>query len=167
MLAAAHRGSRIVAVSVLDDSEWRSTPAEVRYLEANVEAAKRGARIERVFVIKGQDSLLDRVNREVIAEHVKHAGDGLIAYVVWHEELRRLDAEVMQNTGAGFVSFDQHVALVDTRTQPSETKGIVTMSTPQLRQMERVFSKLKLHSQRADQQFLEALDKRRTDTTPA
>ncbi len=44
------KNSEIWAVSMMLSTEWDSSPAEERFLQANMEAAKRGVKVQRVFV---------------------------------------------------------------------------------------------------------------------
>jgi hypothetical protein len=137
---------KIRAVSVMDESEWLTSPAEKKFLEANVMAARRGMQIDRIF-ITNKKRMGANSNQEVINQHVRNTEHGLTAHIVWEEDLVKHDPSLLQEVGSGFISFDDRVALVDVAVPPEEARGVVTMNTAQLRSLRRLFDRLMLHAQ--------------------
>jgi hypothetical protein len=96
VLATVPKGTRVNAVSVMAESSWTEIPAESRFLEANVAAAKRGVHIERIFITT-RERMNDPNNRVVLSRHLEHENQGLSAYVVWEEELSKQDPSLLMD----------------------------------------------------------------------
>jgi hypothetical protein len=50
-LAEAGRGHKIHALSMMMNCEWDDSPVERRFIESNIQAARRGVLIDRIFVM--------------------------------------------------------------------------------------------------------------------
>lgn len=149
MLAiSAERKEVVKAVSVMEESAWDELPAERKFLQANIDAAKAGASISRIFITtKGR--LAAPENRKVYESHIQHAGDGLIAHIVMNDTLAAHDSHLMSEAASGFIIFGSRVALIDVSVPPAEAKGTVTMNSAQLKNLENLFDRLQLHAQLA------------------
>lgn len=153
MLSSSAKNSTVRAVSTMIEAEWISSPAEKKFLEANIAAGERGMKIERIFVTT-RERFQEQANQAVIAQHLTKSPNGLCAYVVWQEDLKKHDPGLLRDIGCGFIAFDDRVALVDVAVPPGEAKGVVTMSAPQLKSLRRLFERLMLHAHTANPELL-------------
>lgn len=158
MLRLCTRNEQVLAISVMAEAAWTELPAEKGYLDENVKAAKRGVKIDRIFV-SSKDRLRVKKNREVISQHINHSKQGLVAYIVLLEELIIHDPTLLREIGEGFVLFSNRVALIDTSVPPNEVQGTVTMSLEQLKRCQHLFERLKLYARVANADYFNKLDK--------
>ncbi|MBC8274585.1 MAG: hypothetical protein H8E40_06430 [Chloroflexi bacterium] len=153
----SRKGVHVYAVSVMLESTWVGVPSEKTLLEANVEAAKRGVSVERVF-ISSRNRLRDRRNREAILRHIEHARYGLTAYVVWYEDIEARDPELLRKVGQGFILFGDRVMLVDTCVPPEGASGYVSMDPHDLKSYRSMFEQLRIQATTASRELFEGLD---------
>ena len=126
----------------MGEASWITSPAERKFLDANIAAAHRGTTIHRIFVTT-RARLTQPANRAVISEHV-NGPSRLVAHIAWQDDLEEHDAALLREIRDGFIIFDDRVALVDVSIPPGEAGGIVTMSVAQLRALHRVYDRLML-----------------------
>jgi hypothetical protein len=126
------------------DAEWDNSPEEQEFLTANVEAANRGATVERVFILS-YDQLDQCLANPAIQRHMGEV-PGLRAFFVTREYLRSRDPELLERAGAGFFKIGKRVALVDMFSQDEKARGFVTMEQSRLQDLEQTFNRLKILS---------------------
>ncbi|MGB6164018.1 MAG: hypothetical protein WCF33_03990 [Pseudonocardiaceae bacterium] len=146
MLENSPRNAMIRAVSTMMEAEWITSPAERKFLDANIVAAHHWATIHRIFVTT-RARFARPVNQVVIYEHVS-GPTRLLAHIVWQDDLEKHDATLLREIGDGFIIFDDRVALIDVSVSPDEARGIVTMSVAQLRALHRLYDRLMLLAHR-------------------
>ena len=157
MMQSCSQDERIRAISTVEEWAWTELPADIGYFNENLNAAKRGVKVERIF-ISSRERLRDKRNREVIDKHTRHSKEGLTAYIVWREELAVRDSALLHEVGEGLVLFGNRVAIIDTAVPPNETQGIVTMNSEQIKRCQRLFERLKLHAVIANTDLFNKLD---------
>lgn len=153
ILSSSTKNSTVRAVSTMTEAEWTASPAEKRFLEANITAGEQGVKIERIFVTT-RERLKGQANQVVIAQHLTKSSNGLCAYVVWQEDLEKHDPGLLREIGCGFITFDDRVALIDVAVPPGEATGVVTMNAPRLKSLRRLFERLMLHGYAATPELL-------------
>jgi len=141
MLQMTTKDEMIRAVSVIPEDAWVNVTPQSKYLDGCIQTAKRGVRIERIFVTS-KDKLQAEKNKEVFR---RHKGN-LIAYVAFREDLAKGDSDLVKDLGMGFVMFGKRVLMIDAWLPPQEGNGTVTLDPVQIRQYEHVFDRLKLQS---------------------
>lgn len=138
-------GQTIKALSCMFDTEWDESPQETKFIQGNLNAAKKGATVERIFVM---DSTLlnSALEKEPIIKHTfeKRSEFGLYGYFV---DNAKLDSELKEIIGSGFIIFDSRFALIDKFDAQGTARGVVTMNHYEIKRMEEAFEKLKNISQ--------------------
>lgn len=90
---------------------WNDNPRHKTWFAANLDAMKRGVRIERVFVLRKQEAMLsgqwDSRVREVLQQHYDA---GVEVRVLWVEDL--ISGPAQRNLEQNFVIYDGREILV-------------------------------------------------------
>ena len=103
-------GSEIWALSTMMTIEWTDHPFEREFLFANLDAAERGVRIQRIFVVPESNVLTFRENPAVAAQIAKR---NLSTLYVVRERLAISDRRLLGQIGPGIIAFDDELVLVD------------------------------------------------------
>lgn len=153
MLSSSSEDERIRVVATMDEALWATCPAQKKYLEANVRAAQRGTRLDRIFVTT-RERLKDPARQTIVNTHIENGYLGIVPYIVWQEDLEKHDPELLRQIGFGFIVFGDRVALIDASIPPAEMRGVVTMSRGQIRSLRRIFDRLMRHAQVATPELM-------------
>lgn len=142
MLERARPPQRIWALSMMRGPEWDNSPPERRFIALSQEAAERGVKIDRVFVMR-RDLLSEALRIEPVAAHTRERKpDNLRGFFVDEEGLKRSDMDLFSRLGDGFIVFDDRVALVDVFSNTA--RGYVTMSPTEIGHLKEVFERLQI-----------------------
>lgn len=151
MLERIPSGGSIRALSMMMDCEWDDSEPERRFIQANINAAKRGVEIQRVFVAPA--SVMLRAIEEVPALRPQLASQDppkLAGYFVDHSYLEGHDPKLLAKLGDGFIDLDGRVALVDLHSVDGSARGEVTMLQAKLSNLRDIHSQLLLHARPMD-----------------
>ncbi|MEU4517352.1 hypothetical protein AB0F52_01385 [Amycolatopsis sp. NPDC024027] len=140
------RGEEIWAVSMMLDSEWDDSPSEQRFLESNINAAKRGAVVNRIFVVSEQAIPGLRENKGIRAHLVRTRGGGLNGFIVHREFLQLRDPGLLRQLGEGLIAFGARVAVIDATSSEGLIRGRVTMNPTEIAALRRMFDALRSHA---------------------
>jgi hypothetical protein len=102
------RVKSVKAVSVRPEEIYSQDDREQNWIIANLEAAKRGTHIERIFV-STKPSLLRAENRDVILTHLKTVN--MVAHLIWKNSLS--DSVLHDLVGGGVSIYDDNTVFWD------------------------------------------------------
>lgn len=120
----APAGIKFEIVSMDEELEWTDTIEEKEFLDANLEAAKRGVLITRIFVFSKGRFVAARENKGIYA-HRDSGKSGLIGYVVDRQEVEKKALDAVRVAGQGFIIVDRKRVIVD-KFEDMEARGYVT-----------------------------------------
>jgi len=146
MLDGVSKGTRVRAVTTMLESEWDDSAPERKFLDANVRAAKRGATVQRLFIIPA-DRVDEFQQREVARIHSQRKLPKLTGLVLTREALIALDDDLVNRLGEGFIVFGERAALIDVTVPPNQARGQITVSQPRIGALVRAFEQATLHSE--------------------
>lgn len=155
MLEGCMRKDYIYAASTMIESAWSELAPENAYMEQNIEAAKRGVLIERVF-ITSRDRLNDPKNLDILRKYV---GSGMRAYIVFADLISQ-DQRMIQRVGPGFVVFGERAAMIDDSVPPDEANGRVSTDPSTLKRYKELFECLKLQGMLVTRKSIDDLSQR-------
>ena len=90
----AKSGSTILALNCIDSLRWSKDARQVNYLIENIEAAKRGAKIHRIFLIDNLNTI-NEGSQERIDNIKKHLDcENIATDIVLTEDLAGFDSEI-------------------------------------------------------------------------
>jgi len=153
MLEKVPSGTTIRAISLMMAAEWDNSPSERKFLESSIAAATRGVEIRRIFVT-ARATMVSALPNEAIRAHMSRSHPASIrGYFVDVDWLQERDPTLHARLGEGFISFGDHVALVDVFSPNGEARGRVTMNSAELTRLMNVFSQLEVHSEEVAEDF--------------
>lgn len=139
-------GQSVNAISCMFEAEWDDSPAERQFIESNIAAAKRGVRVERIFLMN-PDQLPDAVSLPPVACHINGTSENLIGFFVDRSKLENDESQLLEDIGDGLILLNDRVALVDEFIEGGNVRGVVTMNPTELRLLKRIFGRLKIHAE--------------------
>ena len=140
-------GQSIKAVSCMFDTEWDDSPAEQKFIQGNVNAGKRGATVERIFIMKN-DILDEALKIPAVSHHTVEEKETyqLNGFYADREKIERKEPKLIDDIGHGFILFNRTVALIDKFDEGGQVRGVVTMNEYDIRALEKIFSRLRHYS---------------------
>jgi hypothetical protein len=142
MLRDVKRGEKVIAVSLMFDTEWDDSEVERKFIEENIAASRRGATVDRVFVVPeaNVEAMLDNAG---VGSHRPRSGTGMSGSYATREYLERHDPELLRKVGDGFILIGDRVALVDRFGPNGEARGYVTLNPSELGSLATAHQRLK------------------------
>ena len=136
-------GGAIWAISTMMSVEWTDDPYEKRFLKANIDAANRGVKIERIFVVPENivDELLDDKAIKIQVEH-----KNLSALLVVKERLAEFDVDLLNKIGPGLIAFDEEVVMVDRHNDDGRVRGFGTFHQSEVESWKNTYWNLREHA---------------------
>ena len=142
------KGDKIKAVSCMFNSEWDDSPAEQQFIESNINAAKIGTTVERLFLF--DPKLYNEIIQiPAIVFHTKEEQEtyGLNGYYINKDKLEMHEPiSLMDTVGHGFIIINSRVALIDTFDSEGKVRGVVTMNQSDIKNLESTYNRLKHYS---------------------
>lgn len=111
-------------VSMDEDLEWQDSEEEREFLEKNLQAAKSGAKIDRIFVFDN-NRLENAKENKAIFLHRKAERNGLNGFFVNKADFRKKGGNALRRAGQGFIIVDRKRVIID-KFQDNEARGYVT-----------------------------------------
>lgn len=139
------KGDSIKAISFMFEPEWDESPVEKKFIKGNLVGAKKGAIVERIFIMK-KDFLNHALQNKAVFNHTaeQRKKTKLIGYFVDKEKLAKEEPKLLASVGDGFIIFNDRVALIDRfDIAGNGIRGVVTMNPSEINDMLRSFQLLK------------------------
>lgn len=140
----------IRAVSCMLTAEWDDSTPERRFIKGNLEAAKKGVIVERIFVMD-RNILNDALQIDSVNQHTKEQMNKtkLRGFFADKGKLNESnESELLKSIGDGFIIFktiNKKVAVIEF-SEGTSVRGIVTMNENIIRDLEETFGQLKMIS---------------------
>jgi hypothetical protein len=146
MIGRAPTGSTIYAVSLMMSCEWDDSPSERLFIKANLDAAKRGVNVERIFIMPAA-MLPAALQMPAVESHTEEAKPKrLKGYYVPLERLQQADAPLAARVQDGFIAFGDRAALIDRHSVDGSARGVVTLLPGQVAQLHEMHEELLMHA---------------------
>ncbi|HUL44054.1 MAG TPA: hypothetical protein VLY03_06820 [Bacteroidota bacterium] len=145
ILESVGRGQSIKAVSCMFSAEWDGSPEEERFINGNLDAARKGATVERIFVMK-RELINSALDIDAVRKHTKEQRTTTKLQGFFADK-DKIDHNLMTTIGHGFIIFNSRFALVDKFDANGKVRGVVTMKKNEITEMEEAFARLKNISQ--------------------
>lgn len=134
----AGSGTRISIVSMGDPLEWKPTPQEETYFQCNIDAASRGAIIERIFLFT-PDNLEKARDNKYIKAHAAGSGTKLNGKYIDRADFERRAPRAFRDAGQGFIVIDRRIGIVDVFSTSGEARGYATYNEADILTLRRAF----------------------------
>jgi hypothetical protein len=158
MLDDTKEGATVRALSMMMECEWDDSEPERRFIKANIDAAERGVRVQRIFV-SAPEVILDAIERMPAMKPQLAWEDppSLVGYFVDRSFLERSDPQLLRKLRDGFIDLDGRVALIDLHSMDGSARGEVTMHPAKLGSLQDIYSQLLLQGRVLDKAFVAEL----------
>lgn len=144
----ATKNSVFEVVSLLNDVELQDTVEEKKFAKLNLEAAKKGASITRIFILdKHEDPRI--LQAEIVKLHHKKTRNGLVGRTVLRSEFARKGSIHLERVSQGFIIIDRNRVVVDDFTNDSP-QGYVTFKGNEVTDYIETYRNLHLSSEEID-----------------
>lgn len=135
------KNSNFWAASIMLEDEWTEEPLEMNFRIINLEAANRGANLERIFIFS-QKKIQEFKNNKTLKIYMQNKNINLL-YVDYDEILEK-QPELLKIVGSGWDGFDDEAIIVDI--ESDNERGYVSINTKEIQEKYECFKKLKEYS---------------------
>ena len=133
-------GSRIQIVSMDEAVEWNDTFQEQQYFKKNVDAAKRGVIVERIFFFSSQ-RLSEAAGNKFIRAHGEGNTTRLIGRRVDRATFSLAAPTAVKDAGQGFILVNDRFAIVDVFSSDGQARGYVTFDPNEVQKYRETFKR--------------------------
>lgn len=135
------KNSNFWAASIMLEDEWTEEPLEMNFRIINLEAANRGANLERIFIFS-QKKIQEFKNNKTLKIYMQNKNINML-YVDYDEILEK-QPELLKIVGSGWDGFDDEAIIVDI--ESDNERGYVSINTKEIQEKYECFKKLKEYS---------------------
>lgn len=135
------KNSNFWAASIMLEDEWTEEPLEMNFRIINLEAANRGANLERIFIFS-QKKIQEFKNNKTLKVYMQNKNINML-YVDYDEILEK-EAELLKIVGSGWDGFDDEAIIADI--ESDDVRGYVSINTKEVQEKYECFKKLKEYS---------------------
>jgi hypothetical protein len=135
------KNSNFWAASIMLEDEWTEEPLEMNFRIINLEAANRGANLERIFIFS-QKKIKEFKNNKTLKIYMQNKNINML-YVDYDEILEK-QPELLKIVGSGWDGFDDEAIIADI--ECDNERGYVSINTKEIQEKYECFKKLKEYS---------------------
>lgn len=139
-IAKLKKGSNIWAISLANINEWNESKEEKQFLKANMEAVKRGVRLERIFIVSKKD-IENIKNNYAVKTQLENQNENLKIYILSEEKLLKENRNLYDEIGHGFFAYN-NVVFADSM---DESRGYVITDAKRVNKLKKIFLSLKMN----------------------
>lgn len=136
------KGSNFWAASIMLEDEWTEEPLEMNFRIINLEAANRGANIERIFIFS-KDKISEFKNNKTLKIYMQNKNINML-YVDYDEILKK-EPKLLEIVGSGWDGFNNEAIIADIESEDS-IRGYVSIDAKEIKEKYECFKKLKEYS---------------------
>jgi 3-oxoacyl-[acyl-carrier protein] reductase len=133
----AASGDEIWAVSKMFTNEWEDTDEIRQFMQDQIKAAKRGAVINRIFILRGGKYSKDE---PVYKFHLSH--ERINGYVVDYNKLSESDPDLIEMFGDGITAYNQELLIFDKNDNDNGVRGVLVTEGKRISDLRIGFEKL-------------------------
>ncbi len=134
--------SNFWAASVMLEDEWTEEPLEMNFRIVNLEAANRGANIERIFIFSNK-KIKEFKENKTLKIYMQNKNINML-YVDYDEILEK-EPELLKIVGSGWDGFNDDAIIADIESTDG-TRGYVSIDSKEIKEKYECFKKLKEYS---------------------
>lgn len=128
------------ASTMLED-EWTEEPLEMQFRVENLDAANRGANIERIFIFS-QNKIKEFKENKTLKIYMQ---SNIKTMFVDYDEIKEKEPKLLEIVGNGWDGFDQETLVLDLP-EGSNKRGYITINEKEVQKAYDCFKKLKKYS---------------------
>ncbi len=124
------------------EDEWTESPQEMKFRQVNLEAANRGANIERIFIFSKSRIKQYKKNKTLRI----YMQSNIKTLFVDYDEINEKDPNLLKILGNGWDGIDKNILIVDLPESDQE-RGYISKNTKEVLEAYNCFQKLKEYSE--------------------
>ena len=138
-----NKDSYLWCASTMLEDEWTEEPQEMKFRLVNLEAANRGAKIERIFIFS-KTKIKEFKNNKTLKIYMQSNIDTM--YVDYDELIERAP-QLLKTVGAGWDGINKDILIADLAEDAKE-RGYITKNTIEVMKAYNCFQELKKYSKK-------------------
>lgn len=136
------KNSTMWAASTMLEDEWTEEPLEMQFRVNNLDAASRGANIERIFIFS-KTKINEFKNNKTLKIYMQNAN--INTMFVDYDEVMEKEPELFDILGSGWDGFNENTLILDLP-EGSLGRGYVSINIEEVRKAKKCFERLKSYS---------------------
>ncbi len=136
------KGDTMWSASTMLEDEWTEEPLEMQFRVNNLDAANRGANIERIFIFS-KSKINEFKENKTLKIYMQNSN--INTMFVDFDEVMKNEPELFEILGNGWDGFDDHTLIVDLP-EGNEGRGYVSINTEEVKKAYNCFQKLKKYA---------------------
>ncbi len=136
------KNSKFWAASIMLEDEWTEEPLEMNFRIVNLEAANRGAKMERIFIFS-QTKIKEFKENKTLKIYMQNRNIDML-YVDYDEILKK-EPKLLKIVGSGWDGFNDETIIADIESKDN-TRGYVSIDSKEIKEKHECFKKLKEYS---------------------
>lgn len=132
------RNSNLWCASTMLEDEWTEEPLEMNFRVINLEAANRGANIERIFIFS-KNKIQEFKNNKTLKIYMQ---SNIKTMFVDYDEILEKEPEILKIIGNGWDGINKDTLIVDLP-EGLETRGYISINKKEIETAYNCFKKLK------------------------
>lgn len=136
-----NKNSYLWCASIMLEDEWTEEPQEMKFRLINLEAANRGAKIERIFIFS-KNRLKEFRNNKTLKIYMQSNIDTMY---VDYDELLEKDPKLLKIVGSGWDGIDSDILIADLPEHSIE-RGYISKNTKDIVKAYNCFQELKKYA---------------------
>lgn len=135
------KSSYMWCASTMMEDEWTEEPAEMNFRVTNLEAANRGANLERIFIFSRNKIKEFRENKTLKI----YKQSNIKTMFVDYDEIKTKEPELLEIVGDGWDGIDKDTLIVDLPSGNKE-RGYVSINKDEVQRAYECFQRLKTYA---------------------
>lgn len=136
------KASNMWAASMMLEDEWTEEPLEMNFRIVNLEAANRGANIERIFIFSKEKIKEFRENKTL---KIYMQNSNINTLYVDYDEVLEKEPELLKLVGNGWDGFNEEAIAVDIP-DDENSRGYISSNKKEIQKAYETFKRLKKYS---------------------
>ena len=138
----AKSGEMIWETSTMMANEWCTDPAEIQFMQNNIDAVNRGVKVERIFIFD-EKNIEDFKNNQFIKLFERN--DKVNDMFINRNAVEKENPKLLSVLGDGWIGIEDYVLLVDL---PSDgtSRGYATLNKNEIENSRKCFEELKKYA---------------------
>lgn len=137
-----NKESHLWSASKMLEDEWTESPQEMKFRQVNLEAANRGANIERIFIFSKSKIKQYKKNKTLRI----YMQSNIKTLFVDLDEINEKDPNLLKILGNGWDGIDKNTLIVDLP-ESNQERGYISKNTKEVLEAYNCFKKLKEYSE--------------------
>lgn len=136
-----NKESHLWSASTMLEDEWTESPQEMKFRQVNLEAANRGANIERIFIFSKSNIKQYKKNKTLKI----YMQSNIKTLFVDYDEVKEKEPKLLEMLGDGWDGIDKDILIVDLP-ESNRERGYISKNTKEVLEAYNCFQKLKEYS---------------------